>query len=85
MCTADLFKSCFLYDIPRFIKKVLILDPSFKDAFLMQPKNKQKSHRHACESVANAKEHKEKTKAENEAEWSCDQDRQQMIGCIAER
>lgn len=48
---------------------MLILDPSCKDACLMQPKKtKQRKMTHACmqKSLANDKEHKEKTKAENE-------------------
>lgn len=55
-----LCKCFFLHKIPRFTKQ-FILDPSFKDASQMQPEHR-KSHRHACESVANAKEHKEKQK-----------------------
>lgn len=67
-----------------FIKQVFILDPSFKDASLMQPKNTKITQ--ACMRVScRPQRAQRKTKAVNEAEWSCDQVRQQMIGCIAER
>lgn len=56
-----------MFSHSKIHKPMLILDLSCKDACLMQPKKQTKISQTCMQkSLANAKEHKEKTKAENE-------------------